>query len=117
VGRTCWFEPENSASYKPLVVEKCLSLRHEVILALNLVSATAELSRPLFKTLFGFIHHITFVHVENDEFGGRFGSIAAAPALVKRSTSGEGDAAISDNSTTLLGGNPQEAFMTTAAHL
>jgi len=121
VGRTFAFEPENSASLQtPCTVGKCLSL-HEVILALNLVSASEKLNYqdPYLRTLFDSLASPTsplFMLRMTSLVASLAQSIAAARTQVAQLVRG-GDAAISDNSTTLLGGNPQEAFMTTVAHL
>jgi FMN-dependent NADH-azoreductase len=89
-GRTFLFEPEDSASlYKPLVLGKkmfIITARGDAGFGPGERNEKLNYQDPYLRTVFGFIGitDITFVHVENDEFGGTSlaQSIAAAQTQV-----------------------------------
>jgi FMN-dependent NADH-azoreductase len=90
VGRTFAFEPEDSANpYKPLVLGKkmfIITARGDAGFEPGERNEKLNYQNPYLKTIFGFIGitDITFVNVENDEFGGTSlaQSIAAARTQV-----------------------------------
>lgn len=77
VGRTFAFEPENSANpYKPLVLGKkmyIITARGDAGFEPGERNEKMNYQNPYLRTIFGFIGitDITFVNVENDEFGGK----------------------------------------------
>ena len=90
VGRTFAFEPEDAATpYKPLVLGKkmvIITARGDAGFGPGERNEQLNYQDPYLRTIFGFIGitDITFVHVENDEFGGTSlaQSIAAARTQV-----------------------------------
>ncbi len=76
VGRTFAFEPEDAANpYKPLVLGKkmlIITARGGSGFEPGERNEKLNYQDPFLRTVFGFIGitDITFVHVENDEFGG-----------------------------------------------
>ncbi|MBE9189536.1 FMN-dependent NADH-azoreductase [Gloeocapsopsis crepidinum LEGE 06123] len=86
VGRTFAFEPENTANpYKPLVLGKkmfVITARGSSGFAPGEHNEKLNYQDPYLRAIFGFIGitDITFIHIENDEFGGTSlaQSIAAA---------------------------------------
>lgn len=77
VGRTFAFEPEDSANpYKPLVLGKkmyIITARGDAGFEPGERNEKMNYQNPYLRTIFGFIGitDITFINVENDEFGGK----------------------------------------------
>lgn len=76
IGRTVAFEPEDSENpYKPLVLGKkmfIITARGDSGFGVGERNEKLNYQDPYLRTIFGFIGitDITFIHVENDEFGG-----------------------------------------------
>ncbi|NJK46957.1 FMN-dependent NADH-azoreductase [Candidatus Gracilibacteria bacterium] len=89
VGRTFAFEPEDSVNpYKPLVFGKkmfVVTARGDSGFEPGGRNEKLNFQTPYLETIFGFIGiaDITFIHVENDEYGGQKLADAIASARTK----------------------------------
>jgi FMN-dependent NADH-azoreductase len=89
VGRTVAFEPNDSANvFKPLVLDKkmfIIEARGDSGFHPGGKYASMNYHDPYLVTVFGFmgITDITFVHVENDEYGGQKLAESIAKARIK----------------------------------
>jgi FMN-dependent NADH-azoreductase len=89
IGRTFAFEPENSVNpYKPLVWGKkmlIMTARGDAGFEAGERNEKLNYQNPYLRTIFGFIGitDITFVNVENDEFGGNSLAESIAKARAK----------------------------------